>query len=278
MSFFTTPQQARESSRNIGNNIFDAVNKQRQKDEIGSILKEAQDSKDPNAYQKSIGQILASGVDPQFKQNALQAYAIIGKQQEFESQQLKQKRERQALIDANVNPDLPLALQQAQFKQNQEDAKSPEAKLSIPDRTKVSNLKAAIPVVQRMEEILKKHPSAIGVIAGRVNILPKALKAQQEYDNLSKFLLPLSFNVPIRNQNEFNVALGVLGDSKSTVSANEGAIKSIKRIINSSLGSFGVQGGFQQGQQALDFDNTGQPQQGQQQQGIDQESVNKLFE
>ncbi len=102
-----------ETARFVGNKVAGAFREVKDENAIESILSTAMQSNDPAILQNSIGKIL-SQVSPE-----RQGAAIEYLQQAHNNIQARQSQEmqRRAALQAGINPDLPPAVQAAQFKE-----------------------------------------------------------------------------------------------------------------------------------------------------------------
>lgn len=128
----------------ISSNIGGAFEKRRDDTAIERILGEAMQSDDPEVLQNSIGQIL-SQVSPERRGDAVQF--LQGAMQRAQAKQQEQ-RQREGVIRAGIDPDLPTALQVQQLKN--QSSKKEKGNLTLNEslnqaekryKTRIANLK-----------------------------------------------------------------------------------------------------------------------------------------
>ncbi len=121
-------QIAFQTANAIGNNISQGFRKRNDENAIESILSQAMSTGDPQVLQDSIGKILSS-VSPERQGAAIQylqnAYENVQQREKLSREDAKIKREDEkierqgkAAREAGINPDLPVGVQTAQFKEN----------------------------------------------------------------------------------------------------------------------------------------------------------------
>ena len=115
MSFFTSPQQTRESTRAIAGNFGAQAKQQREQKTLEEILAEAQASDNPNAVNDSISKIL-SQVSPEFQGPAISHLNSI-------SANIAHKKQRKAIENLDIDPDLPIEHQKILLNQRAQAGK-----------------------------------------------------------------------------------------------------------------------------------------------------------
>ncbi len=106
---------------------------------------------------------------------------------------------------------------------------------------KLNSLKSGLETVKRMKQIGKA--GNLGVTSSAQGLInPNVRRDRAEYQRLGKSLISLSSNIPIRNQQEFEVLAHDLYDASITDAAREGILKAMERIISQSMKEFESEG------------------------------------
>lgn len=102
--------------RELANNASSGYRQQQQTQKIEQILSEASQSGNKDELKGSIMKII-SGVNPENQQAAFKYIDYIAKGMEDKERAASTDAQREALVQAGVNPDLPAALQKPAFEQ-----------------------------------------------------------------------------------------------------------------------------------------------------------------
>ena len=264
---------------------------------IEQILTEAKNSNNPDEFKQSFIKML-SNVKPENREGIFKTFDYIAKDMENKekekaysdaglnsrlpdsiNKQMLENRGKNAALGASSQIDWPNATEsdlyqymavpelrpmaQEALKGIQEEKK--EAKVL---QKKLAPFRSALNIVGKLEDVIDKNSSAIGIVAGTANQFEYARKARQEMVTLGNSLLQLALPLTIRNSLEFKEAQKSLTNPHSTVATNMGAIKALRDIIESNIESEFGYGNSIDGQQ--------QGSQGQQGQ-VSQETINGLF-
>ena len=271
---------------------------------IEQILSQARNSGDPRVMQQSIDKIL-SKVDPSRQPQAIQAIKgmisdIAAKEAGFtpgldpnlqkiqmenlkKAQQEQQEAEHFAIAQSipwnNLDENQASAFLNipwlADAAKNRLSSIKEEKKQYHTKQEKLSSLYNASNIVNRLEAIIKENSSAIGIGASKYNRFGYALEARQEMETLGNTLLQIAMPFAIRNEKEFQTAKESLTNPASSVDSNIGAIKALRRIINSNIQSI-IKGESEteESEGESESDESGK---GKTKDIVDQETVNKIF-
>lgn len=166
MSFYTSPEQIRQTTHdtitNIGNAYYKQADDAQQRGAIEKILSDAQVSGDPMVLQQSIGKIL-SQVSPDRQAPALQYIQSI-------ANNMQKQRSNKALREVGVNADLPEKLQEEQFKQKNSGSGSQKS-LNKGLAEEFSKVIKSIPGISQTASITNRLEILNNELAGAENTL-----------------------------------------------------------------------------------------------------------
>lgn len=170
---------------------------------------------------KNIGQL--EGLSPMFEQLGVPKEGI------------------EKLVQSGVDPQVAIAMAG-----HIGTLKKQQQKMDLEKEQRVSPLKRGLKLVERQEELLSR--GNLGPKAGRPGQAPKLLSAmskegqkdRSEYEQIGKALISLGSNIPIRNQQEFNVLAERFYDPTLTESEIKGTIDGIRRVISEGLNEEGI--------------------------------------